>query len=357
MRRAYYEAGWMLADDGTLLGLNLGYDRCGEHEQGINDLLSELGVKLPKFPLGVDDRMTTVVPERLQLLEYKTKPRDKRRKGYATAMLCLLEAWEFNNKRTVEETVSAHELVFSSEPGEKWHKPEYDLTTSWNRRGFAIQVRGEENIQRLKDLHAAFLRKDIAVALPWAKSFFRGGTSFVIASRMAAKDKASVLAQDEAYKELILAAEATGVYATLEAAGKGWHALSPAWFDDQKDEVVFFLNPKEQRRYTHGWFTVAELLDWAQDKGPVILEPKLEEFGKHPDNYDWSCRLLRGMNRAGIKPRHHEKWVWMDEAKTIPGLRHRATRDTEHLLPSGDYRFDELMAKYADPLPEAAATA
>lgn len=357
MRRAYFDVGWMLADDGTLLGLSLGYDRCAEHEWGITELLADLGITLPQFPLGIPDRTTTVVNPRLQLVEFPTKPRDRRRKAYPSAMLSMLETWEFEQNRPLADTLKAHELSFCGEPNDKWWKPTDDVVASWSKRGFAVLVRGAENIERLKQVHAAFQSKDIAVAVPWAKSFFRGGLSFVIASRMPEDQKAAVLAQDQAHMELELAAQATGIHETLKAAGKGWYALSPDWYDrEKKGEVIFFLNPADQRRANHGWFSVQELTDWCEGRGPVVKDERLDEYAKRPENYDWSCRLLRGMNAAGIKSRYHEKLVWMDEAKTIPGLRHRATPDTEALLPSGDYPFAELMERFAAPL-EIPATA
>jgi hypothetical protein len=363
MRRACQEFGWILGDDGTLLGLSLGYDGCAEHEEGVPQIKAALGVTMPEFPLGIADRMVTVVPKHLTFQEGKQKPRDKRRKAYPVAQLVLPEAWMASREAaqvsvalgTTLRDVCPRELSFYGEPGDKWHTEKDDIAAAWSREAFAVKVRGAENIQRLKDLYEAFQRKDIAMAVPWSKAFFRGGLSFVIASRMPQDAKGSVLAADQAHQELHLAAKATGIFEVLAAAKKHFYALGPSWMDDQKDEVIFFLNPQEQRRYNFGWFTVSELTDWAQERGPVIKDAKLEAFAEQPENYNWSYRLTEGLGKHGLHMRYHEKLVWFDEAKTIPGLRVRMHRDSESKLASGLYRFDEFMAKYASPLEQAAS--
>lgn len=357
MRRAYFDVNWLLADDGTLQGLALGYDRCGEHQRGIAPMLALLGLVMPDYPLGVEGRQAKTAPTgSLVFDQFLVKPKDQRRKRYQAAML-LLEAHAVANGRTGPYCQKEYDLGFRSEPTKHHARPEYDLAVSWSHKGFALCVRGEANIARLRELHEAFLACDVAVAVPWERAFLRGGLSFVIPSRMPAEAKATVLARDQDHLALVQAADATGIEALLEAADKRWYALAPSWFDDRKDEVIFYLNPCEQRRYDGGWFTVAELQQWARDEGPVLKEVRLDEFLKQPENYNWSYRLLEGMQAQEVYPRHHEKVVWFDDAKTIPGLRHRATRKSEALLPSGVYPFEELMARFATPLVKAAANA
>jgi hypothetical protein len=352
MRRAYYDIGWILAGDGTLQGVSLGYDHCAQHEWGIASMLDLLGVALPEFPLGVGDRQVRHAPAKwLALHEFSCRPRDQRRKAYPAALLVLHEDPVSREPGNGVQLMRACSLDFHSDPTDSFYKQAHDLAASWDRESFALLARGEANIARLRELHAAFLACDIAVAVPWARSFFVGGVSFVLPSRIPEEARALVLEQDLAHKELHDAARATGIEALLAAAGKACHALSPAWFDEAQDELIFFLNPVDQRCYRHGWFTLAELQEWARDTGPVLRDEALEAFAARPEHYNWSCRLLEGMTACGVAPRYHEKLVWCDAAKTVPGLRYRATRAGETLLPSGDYPFEELMAKYAIPLP------
>lgn len=62
----------------------------------------------------------------------------------------------------------------------------------------------------------------------------------------------------------------TRIHKILAKSGKKYFALSPRWADDQKKEVVFWLNPYDQDKYNSGWFSVQDLKDWAKDKGKVM---------------------------------------------------------------------------------------
>lgn len=33
---------------------------------------------------------------------------------------------------------------------------------------------------------------------------------------------------------------------------------------------MFWLNPMNQKKYNHGWFTIEELQQWAKDNGPIV---------------------------------------------------------------------------------------
>lgn len=100
----------------------------------------------------------------------------------------------------------------------------------------------------------------------------RRGLSFVIYSRIAQSVLDATLERDCNHKALLDAAKATGVEEVLKAARRGWYALAPAWADPAKTSVKFFLNPREQHRFNHGWFTVAELEAWAAGHGPVMKD-------------------------------------------------------------------------------------
>ncbi|MFA6407274.1 MAG: hypothetical protein WCV80_01030, partial [Candidatus Paceibacterota bacterium] len=60
----------------------------------------------------------------------------------------------------------------------------------------------------------------------------------------------------------------------LKKAGIGYFALSPRWKDETKKEIVFWLNPREQRENNYGWFSAADLKLWIKGKGPIPKKPK-----------------------------------------------------------------------------------
>jgi hypothetical protein len=351
MRRATESYGWIEAEGVGVVGLSLGYDRCAEHEWGIAGILSAFGIMLPEFPMGVKDRAATQASERLVFLEGAHKLRDKRRKGYPVAVLALLDFEWVESELSASKLASRCEAEFYNEPGDKWHKSEHDIATSWDSRGFCIQVRGAENIERLKKLAKALKDKDLSIGTPWVKSFFRGGVGLVQTSLMPQKDMDDVLAQDAAHKELHEAAAATGIHAILKAANKQFNALSPDWIDrEAKEEVYFFLNPASDAAANFGWFDVEELKAWCKGEGPVVKDARLDAIKCLPDHYDLSVRLLRGLNAAGIHLRCHERIVWADGAKSVPGIKIRVTKATQSLLASGVYVLEDFVKKWAEPL-------
>jgi hypothetical protein len=40
---------------------------------------------------------------------------------------------------------------------------------------------------------------------------------------------------------------------------------------------MYWLNPREQDIHNYGWFTVEELKQWAENKGPVMMTKKQRE--------------------------------------------------------------------------------
>lgn len=340
MRESTHESGWMVSETGVVQGFCLGFDFCAEHERGVTGLLSVFGVQLPPTPIGIEARTITQVPEALQFLEYSVKPRDKRRKAFPAAML-VLEPYTTRQALSAAEIAKSLRVSFyRSETAE-----DGEVCVGWDHSTFAINVCGAENIARLKALHDAFQAKDIAVANPSYFGFSRQGPCFVQPSLVNEAAKQSIRDSDLAYKRLREAVDASGIEETLRTAGKRWYALSPAWDNrEMEEDLVFFLNPCEQRKYHHGWFNLEELKAWAADSGPVLQDEKLVAFDKA--HVDWEYNLVKGVNEKGLGIRH-ARLEWMDEAKTQVGVRIRPAIRCEAEFPEGLYEFNELMAKYA----------
>ena len=73
--------------------------------------------------------------------------------------------------------------------------------------------------------------------------------------------------------ELLLLLEE--VKATLRDQQKDWHSLERwQWMEG---EIRFWLNPVEQDMYKTGWFSIDDLIAWAHNHGPVLVEEELEE--------------------------------------------------------------------------------
>jgi len=350
MRRSYFETGFITSTDGTLQGIGLGYDRCSEHENGIAGITAGFGVPEKDLPIGIEDRTATRAPN-FVFGTYKAKPRDKRRRAFDAAYLAVASNYchESELQKEPGKTLERLGVYFVGEMSDPDHKPQYDLVCAWARGSFVIHVRGEKNIAFLHELRDAIARCDIAIGLPWARAFLRGGVSFVIASRLPQADRDAVTERDLAHKKLIDAARATGIYEELEKAGKRYHALGPDWVDrETQEEVMFFLNPREQQDNNSGWFTVEELRAWCQDEGVVKKDPKLVAFKNA--NRDFGYNLTGAMKEQGLYLRVHEVLTWVDPEKTVIGARLLMAKQSQHVMPSGVYPVEELMQRFPVPV-------
>lgn len=265
MRRATHDTKWYLGENGELIGITLGFDFCGEHEDGVDPLMRIFGMP-DKTPIGLDDRRIRQVPESLSFARFTHQPSDKRRKAYPCAALAL-------HAQDLEAIRNGHLLTFYSEPHEEWYDSRDDLACAWSRDNFAILARGEENIPRLAELFQAFQRLDILFGSVRAVSFIdRAGLTFILDSRISDETREQVLEADLDHQRLHEAARATGIEKRLRDAGRRWYALSPAWADESKTTVRFWLNPVDQHLYSANWYTVEELERWAEGTGPVMKE-------------------------------------------------------------------------------------
>lgn len=71
------------------------------------------------------------------------------------------------------------------------------------------------------------------------------------------------------------------VKTTLHDQGKEWHSLERwQWMEGG---IKFWLNPNEQDIYRPGWYTIDDLIAWAHDTGPVLIEEfDFEDEGPDP---------------------------------------------------------------------------
>ena len=62
--------------------------------------------------------------------------------------------------------------------------------------------------------------------------------------------------------------KATHIEEILKKANKKYYALSPSY--DENGNLRFWLNPKEQSIYSMGWYSLEDLIAWANETGSVI---------------------------------------------------------------------------------------
>jgi len=259
MRRTDYSE--FIADGEGIYGIGLGSSFSVEHETGIGGLRRKFGVDRNR--LGIKGRMITRIPRGLlfETLQHGTGLLSLLRiRSKTTSSLLVYSPYIEGDQippNLIEELNIPHNRVIVC----AWENRTYD-------GDFGIHVRGKYG-EDLERIFSAFNRYDIV--LSGARIFdVKPGFAIVIASRVPEEIAKIWYEQDVDRMRLREAAEATGIEEYLREAGMTWIALLPRWRDNEKREVVFYLNPFHQDIYNSGLYTVEELKSWAEGKGPVM---------------------------------------------------------------------------------------
>lgn len=259
--RQSFEGSILFNAKGEIKGVNLGYDFCAEHEWGCSALNSRLGIgydateefgyQLRKVTKGEDviGGLVSIGKKQCYYIcaaSTKYLPNDMK-----SSLLGIMQAMHMD-----------FEEVRMEKDG---------FLAGWNERGFHILF-DERFLKFGADLLAAIHQGDALVYIGSEKRnpFSRDGLRVIILSREDESELKRMAERDEDKINLLRAAHGTGIHELLKKAGKKYYALSPAWADDAKSAVKFWLNPMEQRLYRCGWYTVDELKLWAEDKGPIV---------------------------------------------------------------------------------------
>lgn len=333
MRQAFNDVGWLTSPAPTpdspaeVYGFSLGYDFAAQHEYGAPYIREALGVPEKDIPVGIEDRTMTKVPSNLGLLEYEHRSADRRSKRTVPAALLYCS----DHGSYVSEVIrkDAALLAKSMDAAFIWdivkdkahYNPEkHDVVCAWSgREGFAIHVRGVENVRRLKELHQALQNKAVSLADPVIVGFSRKSLALVMHERLPPEVWQSVREKDEAHARLHQAAEATGVEAVLRAAGLKWRVLRPAWVAGVEGRLQFWLSTDSLHGGRYGWFSEHELRQWAQGHGPVLDSRDIEVLLKSQDP-DWTIHLMAGLKTHRIAIERGPEFVWRDKAAGTIGV-------------------------------------
>ncbi|MHB1764926.1 MAG: hypothetical protein ACYCS1_05250 [Gammaproteobacteria bacterium] len=230
----------------TPIGINLGFDFCAEHEQGISGIMLSFGIKTDK--IGFEARKITQLPTNLVLVE----------KQYQV-ILCLSR---YDNINTLlKSTLKIYEFDKSN------------IASAWDNESFAINAMGKENSKFMKELIEAFKQKDIVFIMSKGTPFGGAGLCILIYSKIPEDIKLAFAKEDKQIKDEIKLCkkleEKSGIKDLLTKKGKRWYTLSINRIDN--GQPMWWLNPQEQSKYKAGWFTTQDLIDWADDKGKIII--------------------------------------------------------------------------------------
>ncbi len=352
MRLGNQDPGWILTPDGALYGLSLGADYCAEHEQGIDPLKKAMGFNPGAVPVGIEERLIRIVPDQLVSGTVMVKPQDKRRKAYPAEVL-FVSAHSFPGITSPTEAFAYAKstIGFYQDPGSPTHTPRFDVMCAWDKREFAVLVRGTDNIARLREIVEAWREGKLVLSPPAAEGFHRCGPTFVLDAAISPEQREQVRENDLAHQRLTQATKDSGIEALLAENGKRWFALKPDWYSrDNEEGLMFFLNPCEQQLYNFGWFSLEELQLWAQGTGPVLLDKELNDLVR---KNELGIEVLRRANNAGIGLRRGARFKWADEQKTQVMVDLLLTPGSAGIV-QRECLLEDFRARY--PLPEATTT-
>jgi hypothetical protein len=245
-------------NEGVLLGVYLGADYAAEHEWGIKGLCELFGIS--GEGVGVEKRVATVVPP----LRYEEK-------GQGAVLVVTRYEYRLNGAGESEDL-----RIYK---GDKF-------AGAWCDEDFGIHVKGKDNVEKLRKLHEAIQNKNVLLYIGGNgdNPFSRGGLVIAIRDVYPAEWAENMRQVDEDQIALTEAAKATGirerVCANLKSSWGGlpFYALSPRWrFENDTPsahKVIFWLNPCDQNKLNYGWFTVEELDQWIEGKGPIPKTPE-----------------------------------------------------------------------------------
>jgi len=258
LKKAYHYTSWRINDDDQFCGVNFGYDFAAEHESGISGIRTTFGIKtytgnttvnsikkmfgVLKPAFGIEAR---IIKEKPASLAFKQKG----------DFCCIYYSSSFLTDTVFEDGIKSLSWEMSKANGK-------DLVCYWGENSFMLITTNQANFQELKK---AFNNLTIAI-------FTAGKDGLVLAlsEKLDEKTKSDLMSSDFNAWELKKEAESLGIEEALIKAKKEYHALRPAWKDDKKTVVHFWLNPYDQQKYNHGWYSVEELKDWINEKGPII---------------------------------------------------------------------------------------
>jgi len=254
MRDAFMDKN-LLDLNGKIVGINLGYDFCAEHEWGIKGIRDHFGVGL-SAEIGIDARKATKCPEFIKLIVKKNES------FIICSTMYRMYADQPDRIKDFEIRTIGSLTSMMSRANDEGHY----IGSMWAEGEFAFGVRGQNAF--MEELFNAFKSFDIVFTLTAAK--FKGtGLTFIIRSLIDKETEEECLQSDLKQKRLTDAVAKTGIREKLEDANCRYLALSPRWKDGKEEEVIFWLNPMDQQKNNYGWMTIQDLEDWINGKGKI----------------------------------------------------------------------------------------
>lgn len=244
----------------TDVGFSMGFDHVSEHEWGIKKMKGRLGIK-PHENVMFADRVVTNT-ESIRYIE--------RKNFFAVTMT---SPYDYNNDEFDEKAFVKQYTI--GPKNADWYRDGY--ASYWDENRFLLAGYGSEQARIVKELYDNLMAKNVVVLID-AKTTGHSGLNFVYLDKIS---KEKVDAYNEAIADDIRLNEESakiGIPQKLIDAGKRYFACSPRWnkYPDKTSNypVVYWLNPFDQQNNKYGLYTVEELEEWIEGKGPIPIVKK-----------------------------------------------------------------------------------
>lgn len=286
MRKASNDYGLIVIDD-KFIGIALGYDYCAEHEWGIEDLRRLCGIPVSsRENMGVKNRTITVCPP----LVFKEETDKKIKYTY------LYTGHRYNtqeeNEKYIPRDLADYKDTFkwrmkwAKEHPDRIEKNDETIMTAWDGGSFGVAVMDEKEVEHLKELHQAFLNKNVTIAVSnlRAKNPFAGSSlCLFITDRIPQKTLDAMYLGDKEYYDREDYEDKIGMKDIINKYGnkngyrgdKYFMACSPKWINHEdaesreeqkkknntKYDIMYWINYSDNDN-NFGWYTVEEIKKW-----------------------------------------------------------------------------------------------
>lgn len=286
MRKASSDFGIIVLDD-RFVGFALGHDYCAEHEWGIKGIKDMCGMpEGTNKNMGIICRSTTKCPS----LIFKEDKKTVKKVKVHGAMLFTGHKYrsQEENEKYIPRDLEGYieriqsDVAWEIEHPNKNRDPKDPIITAWSGNDFGIAVIGDKEVEYLKELHQAFEKKNITIAMTNLGAFGGSSLCILIKDRVPAEVAKQMYDADKEYYDRIDYEEKIGMAQLVEKhRGAGHHKLhyfmacSPKWIDyndaKKREEHKKNLNTKYDIQYwinysdddnNYGWYTVEEIREW-----------------------------------------------------------------------------------------------
>lgn len=280
------------SDKAAIYGLSLGFDFCAEHEWGIKELKRNLGIPdCTKETAGVASRLVQKV-DKINHGSFKVYARSgsyklylsakKGYKPYTVYYFELVNYWNENQKNIAKERRSKLLFADDLQSGNK------EVWTEWDSKEFRIVTTNKDLYDMLV---GAMENKSLAVGMgKTTNPFSRAPLAFVdlrffseeVLSEIQRLDTEAIDTKEYSDKHVekfnTLWEKKRGTNPSFREVTYlgGKKFLSPAEIGNLREQrratkvkMLFWLNTNDSR-YKSGWYTFEELLDWIENKGPIL---------------------------------------------------------------------------------------